>query len=240
MRPLVRLGIRRRTTHAAHRLVTPLVVSRGSYATPPLEQLIINSSDWKSDNHYHRLGFHEEVRDTGRIKEHYRVLAKHFHPDSPTAPPDATEAFQNIKESYEYVLGAASNESSGRSQSEARSAFRFYDHERRQGQVRLLGEGVALFMVMTIGFILLVSRHNNSRLQARYLAHLVVIFFVIQLFPRLLAAAILYACHSNYLVNIAELTEQATASILFERRDEELFIRLEGVWRISVRMLSFK
>ncbi|KAH9582243.1 DnaJ domain [Trypanosoma melophagium] len=198
-------------------------------ATTPMEKLVINASDWNDSNYYHRLGFHEEVRDIQRIKEHYRILAKHFHPDNPNAPKDATVAFQNIKEAYEHVLANTKERSEGNAGTEFSGGFRFSDEERRKQQMRFLGDGVPLFMVMTIAFIFVVSQHNKERLRARYLWHLVLIFFTIQLFPRLLAAAILFACHTNYLVKLEESKEQASTSVVVEKRKNNLLISLEGI-----------
>ncbi|ORC93078.1 heat shock protein [Trypanosoma theileri] len=197
--------------------------------TTTMERLVINASNWNDSNYYHRLGFHEEVRDIHRIKEHYRILAKHFHPDNPNAPKDATVAFQNIKEAYEHILANAKEKTEGNTNTEFSAGFRFSDQERRKQQMRFLGDGVPLFMVMTIIFIFIVSRHNKERLQARYLWHLVLIFFTIQLFPRLLAAAILFACHTNYLVKLEEFKEQAATSVVVEKGKNHLLITLEGI-----------
>nr|CCC93717.1 unnamed protein product [Trypanosoma congolense IL3000] len=204
------------------------VTSRRLLSTTPLETLIINGAEWSSDNYYHRLGFHDEVKDSNRIKEHYRILAKHFHPDNPNAPPNSTAAFQNIKEAYDHLMESVKDEGHHRS-TETQYSYRYTDHERRLHQMRFLGEGVGLFVAMTFLFIFVVSRHNNNRLEARHLGNLAIIFLTIQVFPRLLAAAILYACHSNYLVSIAELTEQAGVSLVAEPRGSDLIIRVEGV-----------
>lgn len=197
-------------------------------STTLLEQMVINASRWDDSNYYHRLGFCEEVRDISRIKEHYRILAKHYHPDNPNAPPNATVAFQNIREAYEHVSSNAKETPNG-TQGPV-SGFRFSDHARRKEQMRFLGDGVGLFVVMTFVFIYIVSKHNKERLKARYLWDLLFIFFLIQLFPRLLAAAILYACHTNYLVRLTEAEGQAATSLVVERQEGgRLCISLHGI-----------
>ncbi|CBH15602.1 heat shock protein, putative [Trypanosoma brucei gambiense DAL972] len=206
----------------------PLAVPSRLQSTSPMEQLIINGAAWESSNYYHRLGFQEAVRDSSRIKEHYHILAKHFHPDNPNAPPNATAAFQNIKEAYDHLMEEVKDEVP-KSHPHTGHSYRFTDHERRQQQMRFLGEGIGLFMAMTLVFIFIVSRHNSNRVDGRYLGHFAIIFLTIQVFPRLLAAAILYACHSNYLVSIAERTEQAAVSLIVEQRESHLAIRAEGI-----------
>ncbi|KAF8289077.1 hypothetical protein TcBrA4_0004480 [Trypanosoma cruzi] len=197
-------------------------------STTPLEQLIINAAQWDASNYYHRLGFCEEVHDLQRIKEHYRVLAKHYHPDNPSAPPNAKVAFQSIKEAYEHVASNTKKAPDRNKMDEA--GFEFSDQVRRKAQMRFLGEGVGLFMAMTFVFIYIVSKHNKERLGVRYLWNFLLIFFTIQFFPRLLAAAILYACHTNYLVSLAESKEQAATSVVVERRsDGDVSVRLDGL-----------
>ncbi|KEG08466.1 heat shock protein [Trypanosoma grayi] len=227
-------GLRIHSNYLKHLVKSPgagsfnaLLGPRRLCFTTPLEQLVINGACWNDSNYYHRLGFQNEVRDVERIKEHYRILAKHYHPDNPSAPPNATAAFQNIREAYEHVIANAKEDPA--KTSDNTSGFHFADHERRRQQMRFLGDGVGLFMVMTLVFIYVVSRHNKERMRARYFWNFLIIFFTIQIFPRLLAAAILYACHTNYLVGLAEAREQAATMVVVERGANELIIRVDGI-----------
>jgi hypothetical protein len=86
-----------------------------------------------------------------------------------------------------------------------------------------------LFIAMTIMLIYIVSRHNKTRMQSRYLWHLVWIFFMIQLFPRLLAAAIVFAAHTVYLLDNTTLKEQAAVALIVERRKKECTVKLDGI-----------
>ena len=95
--------------------------------------------------------------------------------------------------------------------------------------MRLLGETVMLFVAMSVLLIYVVSRHNKNRMHSRYLWHLVWIFFMIQLFPRLLAAAIIFAAHSMYLLDNTTLKEQAAVSLVVERRKTECTVKLDGI-----------
>ncbi|RNF06492.1 heat shock protein [Trypanosoma conorhini] len=214
--------------HHGSGVLRALFCPHRSCSTTPLEQLIINAAHWDDSNYYHRLGFCEEVHDLQRIKEHYRVLAKHYHPDNPSAPPDAKAAFQSIREAYEHVASNA-KEAPGRSKM-AEAGFEFSDQARRKAQMRFLGDGVGLFMGMTLVFIYIVSKHNKERLCARHLWDFLLIFLTIQFFPRLLAAAILFACHTNYLVSLAESKEQAATSVVVERlTGDDVSIRVDGI-----------
>ncbi|RNE98965.1 heat shock protein [Trypanosoma rangeli] len=214
--------------HHESGVLRALFCPRRLCSTTPLEQLIINAARWDDSNYYHRLGFCEEVHDLRRIKEHYRVLAKHYHPDNPSAPPDAKAAFQSIREAYEHVASEA-KEAPGRNKM-AEAGFEFSDQARRKAQIRFLGDGVGLFMAMTLVLIYIVSKHNKERLHARHLWDLMLIFLTIQLFPRLLAAAILYACHTNYLVSLAECKERAATSVVLERlTGGDVSIRVNGI-----------
>ncbi|PWU84763.1 hypothetical protein C4B63_204g12 [Trypanosoma cruzi] len=198
-------------------------------STTPLEQLIINAAQWDASNYYHRLGFCEEVHDLQRIKEHYRVLAKHYHPDNPSAPPNAKVAFQSIKEAYEHVASNTKKAPDRNKMDEA--GFEFSDQVRRKAQMRFLGEGVGLFYGDDFCFYLhcLQTQQGTSR-SALFMETFWLIFFTIQFFPRLLAAAILYACHTNYLVSLAESKEQAATSVVVERRsDGDVSVRLDGL-----------
>ncbi|KPA80034.1 putative mitochondrial heat shock protein [Leptomonas pyrrhocoris] len=222
---------------------------------------IIAAADWKSPQYEERLGFRGgDAITEARLKRHYYVLAKHFHPDTATgtaagaasentaAVTDA-EAFHNIKEAYDAISTTLKEGSNGRpngngngsadgsngsASSDFAGGFTYSDEARRRSQMRLLGEAVMLFMAMTVMLIFIVSRHNKSRMQSRYLWHLVWIFFMIQLFPRLLAAAIIFAAHSLYLVDNTALKEQAAISLVVERSATGCTVKLDGIHAGSV------
>jgi hypothetical protein len=221
---------------------------------------IVAAADWKSPQHEERLGFRGGDSITeGRLKRHYYVLAKHFHPDTAaagkegqsdggeaaTGGPASAEAFHNIKEAYDAINATLKDGGSGwenrtgntNSNGSARNGssqdftggYTYSDEARRRSQMRLLGEGVMLFIAMTIMLIYIVSRHNKTRMQSRYLWHLVWIFFMIQLFPRLLAAAIVFAAHTVYLLDNTTLKEQAAVALIVERRKKECTVKLDGI-----------
>ncbi|KAL7694897.1 heat shock protein [Lotmaria passim] len=210
----------------------------------PTEAEIIAAADWKSPQYEERLGFHGgDAITEERLKRHYYVLAKHFHPDAAAggaATAQSTEAFHSVKEAYDAISatlkegsaesfgGGASADGSGDQQDFA-GGFTYSDEARRRSQMRLLGETVMLFVAMSVLLIYVVSRHNKNRMHSRYLWHLVWIFFMIQLFPRLLAAAIIFAAHSMYLLDNTTLKEQAAVSLVVERRKTECTVKLDGI-----------
>ncbi|KPI83277.1 putative heat shock protein [Leptomonas seymouri] len=217
---------------------------------------IIAAADWKSLQYEERLGFRGGDSITeARLKRHYYVLAKHFHPDTAASSPagaasesataaTSAEAFHNVKEAYDAISatlkegggGFSGNSgngwagtSNGTTSSDFAGGFTYSDEARRRSQMRLLGEAVMLFIAMTVLLIYVVSRHNKSRMQSRYMWHLVWIFFMIQLFPRLLAAAIIFAAHSMYLLDNSALREQAAISLVVERNKTGCTVRLDGI-----------
>ncbi|KAG5490002.1 hypothetical protein JKF63_00121 [Porcisia hertigi] len=217
-------------------------------------EAVIRAANWRSSNFEERLGFRVgEAITEERLKRHYYILAKHFHPDAAGAgshgrssgsiaahqglPGAGAEgAFQNVKEAYDGIQQALKqdsrrngNASRGFSRSDFAGGFEYSDEARRRSQMRLIGDAVILFLFMTVAFILIVSRHNKSRMQSRYLWHLVWIFFMIQLFPRLLAAAILFAAHSMQLLENATLQEQAAISLIVDRAEKGCTVTMEGL-----------
>lgn len=229
--------------------------ARGSSSTADAidAAAVIRAAKWDAAAFEVRLGFNAgETPSEERVKRHYYILAKHYHPDAAgerddgggggggssssgeTAARESTRAFQNIKEAYEQLKGGgAKGQSGGWSSSSSAGGFgrgyEYADDARRRSQMRLLSDGVLLFMFMTLAFIVLVSRHNKSRLHSRYLWHAVFIFFMIQLFPRLLATALLFAAHSTLLQANATLQEQAAVSLVVERSPDACVVRLEGI-----------
>ncbi|AIO02272.1 heat shock protein, putative [Leishmania panamensis] len=213
-------------------------------------EAVVRAAKWNSSNFEERLGFSAgETITEERLKRHYYLLAKHYHPDtaagsagssgaahSSEASAGSAGAFQNIKEAYDVINGTlrrggrwGGNTSGGSSAAEFARGFEYSDGARRRAQMRLLGDAVLLFMFTTVAFIIIVSGHNKSRMQSRYLWHLVGIFFIIQLFPRLLAAAILFAVHSLYLLERATLQEQAAISLIVERTERACSVKLDGL-----------
>lgn len=214
------------------------------------EEAVVRAAKWSSSKFEERLGFCAgETITEERLKRHYRILAKHYHPDTAAgsgssngvgyegeASAGRDGAFQNIKEAYDVVSAAVKqggrrggNASRGFSAEDFAGGFEFSDEARRRSQMRLLGDAVLLFVFMTVAFIGIVSSHNKSRMQSRYLWHLVGIFFIIQLFPRLFAAAILFAVHSMHLLEKATLQEQAAISLIVERTERACCVQLDGL-----------
>ncbi|CBZ25976.1 conserved hypothetical protein [Leishmania mexicana MHOM/GT/2001/U1103] len=214
------------------------------------EEAVVRAAKWSSSNFEERLGFRTgETITEERLKRHYRILAKHYHPDTAAGSGRGSGvryegetsagkdvAFQNIKEAYDVVNAAVKrggrrggNASRGSATADFAGGFEFSDEARRRSQMRLLGDAVLLFIFMTVAFIVVVSSHNKSRMQSRYLWHLVGIFFIIQLFPRLFAAAILFAVHSMHLLEKATLQEQAAISLIVERTERICSVQLEGL-----------
>ncbi|KAG5463958.1 hypothetical protein LSCM1_00134 [Leishmania martiniquensis] len=213
-------------------------------APPGDEEAVIRAAKWSSSNFEERLGFRAGDSITeASLKRHYYILAKHFHPDSAAGSGRASDAtnrdeaaFQSVKEAYDVIHAALKQDgrwggksSAGFSAGDFAGGFEYADEARRRSQMRLLGDAVLLFMFMTVAFIVIVSRHNKSRMQSRYLGHLVLIFVTIQLFPRLLAAAILFAAHSMHLLENATLKEQAAIALIVERAEKACSVKLEGL-----------
>ncbi|KAG5488529.1 hypothetical protein JIQ42_00136 [Leishmania sp. Namibia] len=224
--------------------------SASTGAPPRDEDAVIRAAKWSSSSFEERLGF--RVGDSiteERLKRHYYILAKHYHPDTAAgsgrrggaanhgeAGAGGEVAFHNVKEAYDVINAALKQDgrwggksSSSSSTPDFAGGFEYSDEARRRSQVRLLGDAVLLFMFMTVLFIVIVSRHNKSRMQSRYLWHLLWIFVMIQLFPRLLAATILFAAHSMYLLENATLKEQAAISLIVERTEKGCSVKLEGL-----------
>ncbi|CCW67026.1 unnamed protein product [Phytomonas sp. Hart1] len=199
------------------------------------EDKIIKKCKWNSPEFPERLGFGlNEPFDENQLRRHYRILVKFFHPDSSTAPPQyATEAFQKIKEAYDALsstLKESTNEpNSGAGAYQSVASMTFADEARRRAQIRILGDTIVLFLLMNLFYIYLVLRHNVKRLGYHYLWHFVGIFFIIQLFPRLLAAAVLFACHTTYLIKNAELKEQNATTILLHHGEHDMQMQLQGI-----------
>ncbi|KAK7199838.1 heat shock protein [Novymonas esmeraldas] len=210
--------------------------SSTSSSTPPKEEgEVIRAAKWRSSSVEERLGFEAgETITEERLKRHYYILAKHYHPDAAGSSGDNTGAFQSIKDAYDEINAALKTQGrwsggDARGSRTAGAGYEYSDEARRRSQMRLLGDAVLLFVFMTLAFIFIVSRHNKSRMQSRYLWHLVWIFFMIQLFPRLLAAAILFAAHSTYLLENTTLQEQAAIALTVERTGLGCAVRLEGI-----------
>ncbi|GET93198.1 hypothetical protein, conserved [Leishmania tarentolae] len=223
----------------------------GSSGSQPIdEEAVIRTAKWSSSNFAERLGFRAgEPITEERLKRHYRILAKHYHPDTVAGSGSSSGvgykgeasagrdgAFQNIKEAYDAVNATVKqggrwgfSDPHGFPSAGLAQGFEFSDEARRRSQMRLLGDAVLLFIFMTVTFIVIVSSHNKSRMQSRYLWHLVGIFFIIQLFPRLFAAAILFAVHSMHLLEKSTLQEQAAISLIVERADKVCSVQLEGL-----------
>nr|AAC63051.1 heat shock protein [Trypanosoma cruzi] len=196
-------------------------------STTPLEQLIINAAQWDASNYYHRLGFCEEVHDLQRIKEHYRVLAKHYHPDNPSAPPNAKVAFQSIKEAYEHVASNTKKAPDRNKMDEA--GFEFSDQVRRKAQIGFWVK-VSVYLWRSLCFYLHCLQTQQGTSRSALFMELFAYFLYHSVFSKTFAAAILYACHTNYLVSLAESKEQAATSVVVERRsDGDVSVRLDGL-----------
>lgn len=196
---------------------------------------MINKAKPNSTVMEERLGFTAgEAIDEETLKENFFVLAKHYHPDSSTAPPNSQDAFASIKEAYDILLkdvrgDRAHTDHSGGFGSDFSDDHHYADEAQRRVKMRALGDGVVFFLLATIAYITVVAVHNRKRMDSRYLLHFLGCFFVIQLFPRLLAAALLFAVHTSYLIENNELREQADVALLMEKTPHDLHVRVEGI-----------
>lgn len=206
------------------------------YGPTEAEQCVIDEAKPNSTVMEERLGFVAgETIDEEGLKEHFFILAKHYHPDNPSAPPNSAEAFTNIKDAYDVLLkdvkGGRTRTSHGHGGYAGGfgSEAQYADEAQRRARMRALGDGVMFFILVTLAYILAIATHNRERMKSRYLLHFFGIFFIVQLFPRLLAATVLFAVHTTYLIQNGELHEQAAMTLLVNQRPKDLSVRLEGI-----------
>lgn len=219
-----------RVNHRPFFHVTAPLLQAASFS----DEDIVRRTDWKSSSHLKRLGLTEadligksEADVQLILKRHYRVLVKHYHPDNASAPKEGTEAFKAISEAYEILVkqGGNAGEQSGSSYTYTNNA----DFARRKGQIRFMGEGLGLFLIGSVVLIFITARHNRDRLGSTGLLHLVSIFLLLQLFPRLLAAAVLFAYHSSDMIRVAESELQARGCVVLEKTSpKSVKLRVEG------------
>lgn len=81
----------------------------------------------------------------------------------------------------------------------------------------VVGDFLGLFMIGCIIFLIVTLRHNHQRLGYTYLTHFLFIFAMIQVLPRVLAAAVLFSYCSSQMVRSAQAEKQAKGSLLVER-----------------------
>lgn len=203
----------------------------------PEEQRVVDKAKPSASVREERLGFEQgETITENRLRTNYFILAKHYHPDNnPGHVDEATAAFTSIKDAYDVLLvqvkGGRSYTSGSRdfSGTDFGAAPHFADEARRRAMMQAMGQGVAFFMLASVIFIIVVMLHNRRRLNASYMWSLLGIFFIIQMFPRLLAAAMLFAVHCTYLVANKELTEQAAVTLLVREGPREVTVQLGGI-----------
>ncbi|EPY26037.1 heat shock protein [Angomonas deanei] len=169
----------------------------------------------------------DEAIDEAKVRHHFQVLSKHFHPDLPDAPENAAEAFRNIREAYVQVLEQVKRH--GPYAAGEAPHFVFMDQAQRSAKVAAMGEGVIFFVLLLLVYAFLVARHNRKRVRASLLAYLLAIFVVVQIFPRVLSAVVLFAWMSDIRVTSKELEEQAALTILVEKSGENMIVKLAGI-----------
>jgi hypothetical protein len=192
---------------------------------------------WRSDNLYERLGLSDRAADATVIKRHFHILAKHYHPDrwqGVGGDKDAAEAFRRIREAYEVLSEAQTREQYDRDGSEyfTRRDTNFYSttvDPRRIAFLRLLRPALPLFFFGVIVACVVVVRRNKALFQATFISHLLMIFAIIQIFPRVLAAIILFAFHTSSLGEILSLSERASASVVITEREDNFTARVDGL-----------
>lgn len=220
-----------------------LVISR-RFCSP---EDIIARANWKSEDLYIRLGLTSKPSDSQVVKKHYRILAKHLHPDNPGSPKDGGESFRQVQEAYEILVEdskRAAYDKEGFEYIKKAQDFQFRDQNKRAGMLRFLGESVGLFMVGTIIYITVVAYHNRKRVGMTYLHHLLLFFVLMQLFPRLLVAGIFFAWESSYILSLTQLEAQAGATLVVEKLTKERKIKLnisgvdDNVWKELVLELA--
>ncbi|EPY36316.1 heat shock protein [Angomonas deanei] len=212
------------TTYTSRRLCSSGVT--GSDRTSA--EFIVSRCKWQSGNLLERLGMsNDEAIDEAKVRHHFQVLSKHFHPDLPDAPENAAEAFRNIREAYVQVLEQVKRH--GPYAAGEAPHFVFMDQAQRSAKVAAMGEGVIFFVLLLLVYAFLVARHNRKRVRASLLAYLLAIFVVVQIFPRVLSAVVLFAWMSDIRVTSKELEEQAALTILVEKSGENMIVKLAGI-----------
>lgn len=196
------------------------------------DEQIIAACRFRSENYAERLGLsaHPSVNITDeQLKRYFFVLAKHFHPDSSSRSSssaaeeeDSGDAFRAVKEAFDgldaevkraggAVLLASIMHGDGTS---ASPSFHFKDEVRRRQYVRMLGNGVVFFILTTMLLVYVIARHNKVRLGSTHWLNIVGIFLVLQLFPRMLAAVILFAWQTSYRIDVVRAQEQAKVHLV--------------------------
>jgi hypothetical protein len=185
---------------------------------PVTDEEIVNAANWKDTSPFKRLGMKPWNFSQDNLKRHHKVLARHFHPD---AGNDASgQAFIAIQEAYEQ-LSIRKDASSGNGESD--------DTQERRAKARFMGSSVNLFLLGTVVFIIFIARHNRERLGKSYIEYCIVMFLALQIFPRLLAAAIIFSYLSSLLIERDEALSRSKALLVVEKMSSKsLKLRVDG------------
>ncbi|EPY27440.1 heat shock protein [Strigomonas culicis] len=190
-------------------------------------QHVCEACDYEDENLLVRLGFSPyEFVDESKVKRHFLILAKRYHPDLPDAPPNASEAFQRIREAHDMAIQHIRTRGPFR---EGEPHYFYADDVRRRIMVKALGAGVFFFLFATTFFIVVICHHNWSRLDATMLLNFFLIFFTLEAFPRLLAAALLFGWQSSHYVKAKELGEQANVAVVAEKGLLDITFNVQGI-----------
>ena len=163
--------------------------------------------------------------------------SRHYHPDQAgSSNKDAAEAFRKIREAYEILSEAEHRRLYDKDGKEyfTRRDNAFYSNvdPRRVAFLQMLRGSLPFFLVGCVIFTVIVARRNRAAFQSAYFSHLLVIFAVIQVFPRILAAILLFAVHSSDLAEILSASEKSNGSLIVTLPTEKstsLFVRPEGL-----------
>lgn len=186
------------------------------------DEEIISASNWKERNSFKRLGLKPWQMSQDNVKRHYRVLAKHYHPDSGNGSNSSGDAFKAIQEAYEKLSVKKSTQTYDESDESD-------DTKRRRSQVRFMGSAVNIFLLATFVYIFVVARHNRQRLGKSYIEHCVVLFAILQALPRLMASAVIFSYLSTLLVENEEALSRSKALLVVEKiSPRSLKLRVDG------------
>jgi hypothetical protein len=230
-----RIGLSFAVRRAAPPLWQTVRFNASPSADTPADDPVVRQAKWSSDDLYERLGLYDRTADTVLIKRHYHILVKHYHPDQASAgdKKDAAEAFRRIREAYEVLSEAKNREQYDRDGkdyfSNRDNAFYSNIDPRRVAFLQLLRTSLPLFFFGCVVFMVVVGRRNRAAFQAAFFSHLLIIFAIIQIFPRVLAALILFAIHTSNLAEILSLSERASASVVVMEREDNFSVRPEGL-----------
>ena len=175
---------------------------------------IIARSDWKSKSYFTRLGISGTTNDMDMIKRHYHVLAGHFHPDSPNG---SAEAFVEIKAAFDGLNAQNGFQGTNDSGMGGGWSGRMRDGNRRGDMSRVYGDAIPLFFAGCLFLLLLVYYHNKHRLGHGYLSHLLGIFVILQFFPRVMAALVIFSFHFRDLLDLKRSESQRNTVLQLEK-----------------------